>query len=84
MSIGRWILKTFEKTDVNEIMSELQRLQNEVSNQKECIRQHKANEDKLSADIQLLQQSLTECQKQLSSTSSILVSKNKELDSKKS
>lgn len=26
MSIGRWFLKTFENTDVNEIMSELQRL----------------------------------------------------------
>ena len=60
MSIGRWFLKKFENTDVNEIISELQRLQDKVSSLEERNRKHTTKENTLKANVQKLKQDLKE------------------------
>lgn len=59
MSIGKWILKTFDDTNVDAIKTALQQLQTEVAQQQDLIRKYQESENSLKQQNQALQNTIS-------------------------
>jgi polyhydroxyalkanoate synthesis regulator phasin len=79
MSLGKWILKTFDKTDVDGISEKVDQLERQVSDLKEDLRKHKEGEENLSTQNEEFTAELSVANKQLASLKNGLSEKDSEI-----
>lgn len=48
MSLGKWLLKTFDNTNVDDLLEKVRQLENQVASLNDSLRKHVESEGRLS------------------------------------